>query len=654
MGKKKKRKVNAAKARPLKKLVVKNVHSKNIQPDKVDAKARRLVFESIPYNHGDYMARKRRADTAKVSEIGPLPPVVNPERKEACRLDLFKFLTTYFPKSTSKGPFSEDHKVVIADIQRKILEGGRRVNALYREAVKTTIAENTSIWATSYGHRAFALVTGVNKLASTGNIDSIKSEFEDNDLLLDDFPEICFPVRALENRPQRCPNQTCNRQYTKMIWRADEIVLPTIPGSPASGAIITAKPFAKARGVKFKRPDGTNMRPDLILADDIQDDESAANPAQVKKNLSILKKNLIHTAGHDRQAAIIVNGTVLCKNDLIENLLADPAWEGCRIKFMQSPANAEKSFWLDEYAKLRRNFSRSIPGDMDRAHREATALYASRRTEADAGCVISWDERYNRPQEISAIQHAYNILIDDGPEVFASEYQNEPLDEHDKPGRLTAQFIASKTNGLARGMVPKTCEYVTAYVDIHARLLYYVISAWSQAFTGSVIDYGTYPRQPLTYYSQVSAPISMADVLRKATKAETNEDAWILAGLQAIVDKLLGLTFTREDGAELKIGMLLVDARWGEKNALVKQFCRRHPQANTRMMAAQGIGIGPAQKSFDEYNPEPGTRQGMGWRIAPPKAGDRWVTIDVNLIKSFTAGRLALHSAPRVVLIYSV
>jgi hypothetical protein len=522
-------------------------------------------------------------------------------------------------------------------MQDCILRGGRRINAVYREFAKTTIAENSIIWAALYGHRVFGLLTGVNTDASTANIESIKSELSTNELLLADFPEVCFPVWELDGKPQRCPSQTCGGEHTLMTWRADVLVLPTVKGSPASGNIIIAKPYAKARGVKFKRPDGTNARPDLILADDIQDDESAANPNQVKKNLNILKKNLIHTAAHNRQAAIIVNGTVIAKNDMMEVLLDDPAWDGVRISFMQCKSAVHDSFWLKEYAAVRRSFDRSIVGDKERAWREATALYASKRGEADAGCVVSWVHRYNKPIELSAIQHAYNVIIDDGPEVFASEYQNQPIDERATSQRLTAAWVAAKTNNLARAMVPKSGEVLTCYVDVHLRLLYYVVAAWAKDFTGSVIDYGTYPRQPLGYFAQQSAPIAMADMMPGAT-----EDAWILAGMQTLTDTILGASFVREDRAEMHVGQLLIDAKWGEKNRLVKQFCRRHSQAGTRLMAAQGYGVGPAQKDFSEYRPEQGTRTGFGWRIAPPTDGDRWVTIDTNMMKTFVAARLSL------------
>jgi phage terminase large subunit GpA-like protein len=141
----------------------------------------------------------------------------------------------------------------------------------------------------------------------------------------------------------------------------------------------------------------------------------------------------------------------------------------------------------------------------------------------------------------------------------------------------------------------------------------------------------------VVYFEQSSAPRGLEDLT-----PGLDEDARILAGLQVLADKLIETVYRREDGAAMKLGRVLVDARWGEKNALVKQFCRRHRAAGTVLWAAQGIAIGPAQKEFTEYNPEPGTLLGPGWRIAPPKNGDRWVTIDVNWCKSQVCSRLAL------------
>ncbi len=477
----------------------------------------------------------------------------------------------------------------------------------------------------------------MNLVSSLGNIDSIKAELSENELLAEDFPEVCKYIRALENKPQRAPHQTSNGRRTHIVWRADTVVLPTVPGSLASGSIIIAKPYGRSRGVKYKRRDGTQARPDLVIIDDPQDDTSAASRNQVKKNLSILRKSILQTTGHHRSLAVVINATVIAHHDMVEELLDDPAWQGQRIPMIKKWSDVHESLWLKDYANIRRNFDRSFSGDQARAHAEATQFYCERRAEMDAGCEVSWEHCFTSG-ELSAVQHAYNILIDDGEETFASEYQQEPF----QPGehgllQLTTEQIVVKLTGLERGVVPKACQHVTSYVDVHERLLYYVVGAWSNDFGGSLIDYGTYPRQPTSYFSQSSAPVSMEVAHPGAT-----EDAWILAGLTSLCDSLLRSQYRREDGALLRIGRLLVDAKWGQKTELVKQFCRRHPQGGSIVLPSIGLGLGPTRKMFSDYRPETGATIGLNWRLSTQTDGHRMVTIDVNWWKTFTATRLGM------------
>ena len=70
----------------------------------------------------------------------------------------------------------------------------------------------------------------------------------------------------------------------------------------------------------------------------------------------------------------------------------------------------------------------------------------------DAGAVIAWPERHNG-DELSAIQHAMNLRLQD-ERAFWAEYQNQPLpQEEGESDHLNADAIAAKTNGLPRGVV---------------------------------------------------------------------------------------------------------------------------------------------------------------------------------------------------------
>ena len=101
------------------------------------------------------MDRRRRFDRRKAveaAEVGPIPGIVHPARREACRQDLLLFLQTYFPDTTGLDLFSSDHIRVIDRIEYCLRNGGRFVNAVYRGFAKTTITENAALWATSSPH----------------------------------------------------------------------------------------------------------------------------------------------------------------------------------------------------------------------------------------------------------------------------------------------------------------------------------------------------------------------------------------------------------------------------------------------------------------------------------------------------------------------
>src|SRR3972149_6337747 len=65
-----------------------------------------------------------------------------------------------------------------------------------------------------------------------------QAELLHNDLLADDWPEVCTPIRKMEGIANRCAGQTFQGQSTAMVWSKRKIVLPTIAGSTCSSAIV--------------------------------------------------------------------------------------------------------------------------------------------------------------------------------------------------------------------------------------------------------------------------------------------------------------------------------------------------------------------------------------------------------------------------------
>ncbi len=135
--------------------------------------------------------------------------------------------------------------------------------------------------------------------------------------------------------------------------------------------------------------------------------------------------------------------------------------------------------------------------------------------------------------ELSAIQHAYNLKLQD-PVAFASEYQNEPIDETRSTDEITYDLIVNKFNRIDRGIVPIDCTHLTAFIDVQQHLLYYTVCAWSDEFTGYVVDYGCYPEQSRKYFALRDVQFTLSD----ATKISGLE-ASIYAGLTTLTGSLM-------------------------------------------------------------------------------------------------------------------
>lgn len=470
-------------------------------------------------------------------------------------------------------------------------------------------------------------------------LESIKTELENNDLLLDDFPEAVFPIRKLEGIHNRADGQLCQGKHTHIDWTAKRIVLPTVAGSRASGAVIdVAGITARLRGKKHKRPDGRTVRPSLVLVDDPQTDESARSPKQCDDRLRTLMGAVLGLAGPGKKIAGLMTLTVVVPGDMADRILdrdKHPQWQGERTKMVYAFPENEK-LWA-EYARIRAD---SLRNDGD--GKEATAFYLAHREEMDRGAVIAWPARHN-PDEVSAVQHAMNLKLQDEAAFFA-EYQNEPIPESEGDGgMLAAEQIAAKVSGLKRGEVPVGANHLTAFVDVQGAVLYWMVCGWEDDFTGAVLDYGTYPDQHRGYFTLKDARRTLQLAHRGA-----GQEAAIYAGLETLTADLLAREWRRDDGATMRIERCLVDANWGSSTDVVYQFCRQSPHAAI-VMPSHGRYVGASSVPFSEYKRKAGDRVGLHWRV-PNVQGRRAVrhaVIDTNYWKSFVHARLVVPMGDR-------
>jgi hypothetical protein len=580
-----------------------------------------------------------RADAARRSserslegrDIGDLPEVENIERKELCRNDFKLFCETYFPE-VYQLKWSDDHLRAIAKIQKSVLEGGLFALAMSRGSGKSSLTETAAIWAMLYGHREFVVLIGASESAALEMLDSIKTEFEVNEHIAADFPEVSYPISKLEGIANRCAGQLYKGERTRITWTANEIVLPTIKDAASSGVIVrVAGITGRIRGMKYKKPDGRTIRPEFVVIDDPQTSESADSVEQTRKRVRVLAGDILGLAGPGKKIAGIMPCTVIRPGDMAEQILdksKHPEWNGERCKMIyQFPKNEE--LW-EQYADLRADELRE-----NGTFEKATEFYRQHQAEMDEGAVVSWPDRHNY-DEISAVQHAMNLKLTD-ESAFWAEYQNEPLPEDlGTDEQLTVAGIVNKLNGHTQRTVPVSANHITMFIDVQKTLLFYVVCAWDDDFTGYVIDYGAWPDQRRRYFT-----LNDANPTLQAKFPRSGLEGCLYGGLKALTEDYLAREFTRDDGAAMKIERCLIDANWGQSTDVVYQFCRESAFANV-VVPSHGKYIGASSKPMSEYHKVVGDRVGHNWRMPNirGKRAVRHVIIDTNYWKSFVASRL--------------
>lgn len=519
------------------------------------------------------LMRKRRAEARDVKIDYSRQSKI---RRNRCKNDPERFCRVYY-KDIFYNPFTDDQRQIIQAIRDRIYYGGYQAIAAERGGGKSTITKIVAgIWAIIYGYVDWIMLINANAQAAEDTLRDIKDFYTFNDLLRDDFPEVCDPIRALDGASQRASFQTVNGKRTRLKWGANEIVMPRVEGSNCSGSIITAIGIDGAIRGKVKGA----KRPRLVIMDDIETNESAASFTQTSRRRDIIGKDVTGLAGPGKQMAIVLLCTVINRKCLaweFTDSKQHPAWNGVRQRWIKAwPANPE--LW-DRYIDLRK--ASQMAGDA--FGRQALQFYLANRSAMDEGVLVSNPYRYDptklpdgTPLEVSSIQSAYNIISDKGIDYFLCEYQNDPPEDLSMAASVVNELvIKNKANGLERGLVPGWTEYLTAGIDVGGRLLHWVVIAWRAGMIGHIVDYGT---------TQVNSPLTgklTSDDNRQALEAAINT-----ALLEFRDAEQIGWPMENSRNPKM-LDLALVDSGWQEDP--VFDFCRI---TNKKYRPAKGFGTG--------------------------------------------------------------
>lgn len=551
-------------------------------------------------------------------EISPLPVVVSYQRRTRCCRSLLDFLLTYFPNKFKK-PFGACHYRFIEELQRVIENGGKQALAMPRGTGKTTITTCSAVWALLTGKRRFIVVVSANTKEARKLLKSIATILTASPVLAEDFPEVCYPLQKLRGSALLARGQLFYNDPTNIQLTADSIRLPTIRFSQCSGATVSAYGVNSAiRGLSVENPDGSTDRPDFLFLDDLQTDAVAINPkrvAQLEETVSATLEGLVENGA---ELAMIQTCTVKAPDDYSDRTLNKelyPRWNGLRFRSLET---------MPERMDLWREY-RAIWFE---AEKEASRYYRDHLEEMRRGAVVTWADAYTGNKLTDSLEY-YMTRWCDNERAFWSEQQNQPIESATGSVKLSAREIAGKLNGYDRGVLPDDVVKLTASIDVHGDILYYTVVAWSDSFTGRIVDYGTFPEQKRAYFQKNDGGL---ETLRRRFPSAT-ADGRVIAGLGFLFEELHGRAFRRENDAEalVSIDRVLVDCGW--KPEAVENAIRAYDPRF--IVPSKGVAVLAKNAPMRTWKKTPG--RSFGWHLIDEKTKNsalRSLLIDVNYWKT--------------------
>jgi len=284
---------------------------------------------------------------------------INWERRIATRYNLQRFNEVYLPNIFYLN-WSQDQLRCIRKTETVFLDEAMFALAMPRGGGKTAICRGGITWGTLNAHKRFPFNIASTDPKSLQTLTAIKSFLYGSPLLLQDYPEICWPIKKTENRFHLARGQLFYNQNTCIDWGANSVRFPCLI-LPDKDAELFLNPRINGKKVSLKEEDvplsfleshegwipvaaGINIatagiggairgeaethpltleqpRPDVAILDDIQKDQLADSPAQIDKLVLLIEGAVNGLAGPGRHISVLMPCTVTREGDTSDRFL---------------------------------------------------------------------------------------------------------------------------------------------------------------------------------------------------------------------------------------------------------------------------------------------------------------------------------------------
>ena len=440
-----------------------------------------------------------------------------------------RWLKTFFPRRFSL-PWAPYHLDIIADSLYAIEHGTNQLIVAPRGGGKSRPVMGVVLFAVFTGRSPFPVYAPWK----SGNVDAAfrfwLAALCNNRELADAYPEFCDPFRHGKGIAQKMLSLTWaggprvgENTGARMAVSNGLIIMPESRGIIGS-TTINGNPL----GMAFDAPDGSTIRPTIVFVDDPQDDKTASSPGLVEKTIRKVDADIGGMGGPDMKLSMIMCGTTKGKGCVISHYRKDPEWN---VKVTPRVVSWPTGFDPDdpkthglwaEWNTLRQEGTMAKDGG-----KAPLAFYRKHRAQMIAGMKVSWLARFDpKKGQPDAYYSAMLDFFTLGPRAFASEQQQEPLEEGagDEPFKLTADTIVTRVDLNREAFaVPDWIVGKIASTDLNP----------SYALTSAILGFGRDQTAAVIWYGRyTAAPLPISGNLPEAERHRRVFDALVISGKQ--------------------------------------------------------------------------------------------------------------------------
>lgn len=331
---------------------------------------------------------------AEVDGFAP-DPAARSERQTKSHKDFEFFARTYFPHYI-KHANAVLHSFLYQRLP-EIVDNGigdhEAIAAPRGNAKSTLVTQIFVIWCIVTNRKKYPVIIMDALDQALPMLEAIKAELEFNPRLMMDYPAATGQGR---------------------VWQVGTIVTSN-----------DAKVQAFGSGKRMRGLRHGPHRPDLAIGDDLENDENVRSPDQRDKLESWLKKTVLSLGPADDTMDVIIIGTILHYDSVLNRLINNPLWKSRKFRaVIEWPHNM--SLW-DKWEEILLN----------EGEEAALNFYQERKAEMEAGAIVSWP----------AAQPLYKLMVKrarDGRAAFDSEQQNDPVSGDDAPFAKCISFWVNR------------------------------------------------------------------------------------------------------------------------------------------------------------------------------------------------------------------